>query len=102
MIRIGFEFKSRKARDNYLDKIDELKRSVEAGSAIEISHSTAKCMSLMIKNTRRIQYSYYTVSGVDGAVITLRNKVKELSKLYHLTSTVCTLEGIVKYTVTIN
>ena len=40
MIRFGFEFKSRKARDNYVDNLLEIKRELNLGSAIEISMST--------------------------------------------------------------
>lgn len=102
MIRFGFEFKSRKARDNYVDNLLEIKREICLGSAIELSMSTNKSMSVIFKNTRRIQYSYYTTSDVTGCVLTIKNKIDEHLKLLKFTNESNILEGIKKFTVTAN
>ena len=102
MIRFGFEFKSRKARDNYVDNILEIKRKLSLGSAIEISVSTNRSMSIIFKNTRRIQYSYFTTSEVTGCVLTIKNKIDENLKLLKFTNESNILEGIKKLTVTAN
>lgn len=102
MIRFGFEFKSRKARDNYVDNLLEIKHELNLGSAIEMYMHTNRTMSVIFKNTRRIQYSYFTTSEVTGCALTIKNKTYDKLKLLKFTNESIILEGIKKFTVTAN
>ena len=102
MIRIGYMFTSAKAKENYLEVLKKFKEDAQAGSAITFGSGTGKTAFMVVKNTRRLQYAFFSTSEDPGFTINFRNKIEGNSKIYTLNESVCTLEHIKLYTVSIN